>query len=247
MSPDHTLVAVGDEIDPEVRVYDVSTGAVLRTLTHRQLSEEFGVGVPFLDFSPDGSMLVVSDSSGTIVFDTTSWEVTHEIVQPDGEEYLSVAWSPDGEVLAIHAANDAVLLYDLGTRLIRTLAAGPQFQGGQSYDRNGLEFTQDGQYLLVAGGQAANMFDISTGRLIGEPFSNEVLHGASIGHGGRALVTGAQDRIYVWRLDPEEWPDLACLAAGRNMTPDEWEQFGWPDEPYNATCPQWPSGADGGE
>lgn len=36
-----------------------------------------------------------------------------------------------------------------------------------------------------------------------------------------------------------EWPDFACLAAGRNTTPDEWERYGWPDEPYLATCPEW--------
>ncbi len=45
----------------------------------------------------------------------------------------------------------------------------------------------------------------------------------------------------VWNLDLERWPEIACQAAGRNLTIAEWEQYGAAGEPYIATCPQWPS------
>jgi hypothetical protein len=47
----------------------------------------------------------------------------------------------------------------------------------------------------------------------------------------------------IWDLDVDSWPQIACRAVGRNMTIEEWEQHGPKsvDEPYNATCPQWPA------
>lgn len=43
-----------------------------------------------------------------------------------------------------------------------------------------------------------------------------------------------------WNLDDDSWYDVACQAAGRNMTRAEWEQFGPRDAEYRATCPQYP-------
>ncbi len=59
---------------------------------------------------------------------------------------------------------------------------------------------------------------------------------------GRATaVTAVGDEILIWNLNTSGWSDIACRAAGRNMTLAEWEQFGPQDEPYNPTCEQWPS------
>lgn len=38
----------------------------------------------------------------------------------------------------------------------------------------------------------------------------------------------------------ESWADIACRAAGRNMTRSEWELFGPKDTAYRATCPEFP-------
>ena len=50
--------------------------------------------------------------------------------------------------------------------------------------------------------------------------------------------------VVVWDLDPDAWQEQVCESAGRNLSFFEWEQF-FPDEPYRATCPQWPSGLEG--
>ena len=47
-----------------------------------------------------------------------------------------------------------------------------------------------------------------------------------------------------WDVDPDVWQEQACLAAGRNLTVEEWRTFIGADVPYAATCPRWP-GADG--
>jgi hypothetical protein len=53
------------------------------------------------------------------------------------------------------------------------------------------------------------------------------------------LVTFTGDRAYVWDLEVDHWFDLACRAAGRNLTRLEWSANGPRDEPYHRTCSQW--------
>ena len=37
-------------------------------------------------------------------------------------------------------------------------------------------------------------------------------------------------------LDPQSWREMACAAAGRNLTEEEWGRY-FADEPYRDTCP----------
>ena len=238
LSPNRSIVAVGDIFDTAIDIYDVETAELLRTLAE-PLPTDTGSGVWWIEFSPDGTRLVTSNLGGLVVWDTTTWQATHEIIEPEDEGYTSVTFSPDGTELAIGTQEGSVLLYDLGSRDTRLLTTGVAVPRG-IYHENSLEFSDDGRYLIVAG-QTANMIDTGTGQLVGAAFENGGLNTATIAHGGRYLVTGDADRIHVWELRPEKWPDLACRAAGRNMTLAEWERFGPPGEPYHATCDEWPT------
>jgi len=48
-------------------------------------------------------------------------------------------------------------------------------------------------------------------------------------------VAGTEDHLLVWNTDPDTWPDLACRAAGRPLTREEWADF-IGDEPYDPIC-----------
>ena len=52
-----------------------------------------------------------------------------------------------------------------------------------------------------------------------------------------ALATGASDGMMALcqRLFPDEWIDVACARADRNMTKAEWNQYR-PGAPYERTC-----------
>ncbi len=50
--------------------------------------------------------------------------------------------------------------------------------------------------------------------------------------------------VTIWRYEVDTWADLACDAAGRNMTDEEWDLYGPADEEYHVTCPQWPARPD---
>jgi hypothetical protein len=61
------------------------------------------------------------------------------------------------------------------------------------------------------------------------------------GHGltGRGLFNEAT----TWTMDPHDWFDRACRAAGRALTTTEWLEHLGPDEPYRSTCGSEPGGA----
>lgn len=88
----------------------------------------------------------------------------------------------------------------------------------------------------------ADRVHVESGTVLGQRFpTSELTFGPSVGDGGGALVTGTPDHLLVWDLTPGDWADIACRAAGRNMTREEWEQFSWSDEPYRRTCAEWPA------
>ena len=54
------------------------------------------------------------------------------------------------------------------------------------------------------------------------------------------LITGTETSALVWNLDVEQWPAIVCTAAGSNLTPAEWDQWGPTDDDHHAICEQFP-------
>ena len=54
-------------------------------------------------------------------------------------------------------------------------------------------------------------------------------------------VTLADGTLRVYDFDVDRYGEIACQAAGRNMTRQEWELYGPRNETYHATCAQWPA------
>jgi hypothetical protein len=53
------------------------------------------------------------------------------------------------------------------------------------------------------------------------------------------VVTSDGTSILLFDLVTDDWECIACGAVGRNLTREEWEQFG-PDDAYRRTGPQYP-------
>ena len=131
---------------------------------------------------------------------------------------------------------------------------GDPFLGAEGGAHGFAEFNDNDSLMFTMAGGATTMWDVTGRREIGRPFQNqsyEGLFGMTVVHEllppesalGFSLITTTPNQLLAWNLQFETWPDIACEAAGRNLTVGEWERFG-PDEPYEPTCAMWPAGAD---
>jgi hypothetical protein len=41
--------------------------------------------------------------------------------------------------------------------------------------------------------------------------------------------------VILWQVAEEEWRQIACHTAGRNLALEEWQRY-FRDIPYHATC-----------
>ena len=229
---------MGDLIGPQIRLYDVSTAELIGTLAE-PLGQDSPIGVWYVSFSPDGGLFAATASRVLVVWDTDTWEAVHVVEPPEGEIYYGAEFTPDGQKVAVGVASGGVELVDLATGEVSPLATGTENPGGV-YHVNTLEFTEDGEYVIIALA-GVTLVHTESGQSLGLPIPSSEIGWPSIAAGGGYAVTGTEEHLLVWDLDIDSWPDVACLAAGRNMTADEWEQFGPAGEPYQATCPQWPA------
>ena len=124
-SPDgQTIAFMGIGFTGAWTVYSVpANGGPVRPLSHNP----WAMGYP--DWSPDGQRLVFSEvpplsqPRGIYLLDLRSGDVT---VLPGSSSYFFPRWSPDGDsIVAVHAVDQYLYLYDLRSRKWRPLVKTP--------------------------------------------------------------------------------------------------------------------------
>ena len=115
-SPDgKTLANSGNEWDSNIRLWDVQTGKLLKTLKKRTAFEDFeGRDVNSVVFSPDGNMIASGSGNGTIrLWNAHTGEFIKYLVGHT-KSVNSVVFSPNGNRL-ISTGTDGVCLWDVNT------------------------------------------------------------------------------------------------------------------------------------
>jgi dipeptidyl aminopeptidase/acylaminoacyl peptidase len=155
----------------------------------------------------------------------------------DGE-VAAAAYSQDGRwLVTADTTGDLVIREPASLRELRRMSSA----GAAS--RGGFVFSDDGRYLVSNQDGKGRLWDVDSGELIGQPIEGAPAVASAAFPGEPAgFVTADGRHVQVWRFDPPTWLDIACKAAGRNLTRAEWDQYGPRDRPYRATCPQWPAG-----
>jgi len=157
-SPDGRLLASGSN-DDTVKLWDVATGVVVRTLKgHRYASVVLSVA-----FSPDGKVLASGSGDNTV----TLWELAtgqelHTLGSHTDDFFshvYSVAFSPDGKLIASGHSDHTITLWDAATGVVvRTL------EGHTNFVKS-VAFSPDGK-LLASGSQdsTVKLWDVATGQ-----------------------------------------------------------------------------------
>jgi WD40 repeat protein/energy-coupling factor transporter ATP-binding protein EcfA2 len=213
-----------------VEVRDVDSNRVLYS---RMITIERGRGGLF--FSPDSRRLAAPGCCGPRspieVWDARSGK--RELTMAVGGYASSLAFSPDGRLLAAGTDNGKVVLLNAedGERL------GPPIEVGKDVI-DPVSFSPDGRLLAASSNdQTATVWDVASRKRLGTSFPavqgvNPVAYFAP---DGDLVITYLADAVK-WPMDPEKWKRFACEVAGRDLRPAEWEDL-LPDRAYRRTCP----------
>ena len=224
-SDEHTLVSGSD--DQTVRVWDVNTENVLKKLLG------YALLIDSVAFSPDGAFLA-SGSDDRLV---RVWNVKDIHDTPAGEESYnykevkilrghrawvrSVAFSPNGKVLASSGDDQKILLRDARTGEDLTTLSGHTDLVWS------IAFSPDGK-TLVSGSedQTVRLWDVDTGKDLDVLKGHESwVWSVAFSPDGRTLASGSGDKtIRLWDVTTRQ-----CLAILKGHTSRVWSVAFSPD------------------
>ncbi|MGI9658374.1 MAG: WD40 repeat domain-containing protein, partial [Gaiellaceae bacterium] len=209
----------------ELYVFDIDTGEVIARRAH---VADFGSEARF---NADSTRMLTfaPQRLSTTLWDTETWEVVKEFSPLDGDGVVSAVFAPSGELLSVDP-NGTIAVRDPESL---------ETSGSPMVGKTGffISFSPDGTRLWSIGNESMLWdFESRTRIADGFPFM-QYWPGPDSSERG---VTVEDDNILIWNLNTDEWYDVACRAAGRNMTRAEWDEIGPGDAEYQATCPQFP-------
>ncbi|GID30454.1 nSTAND1 domain-containing NTPase [Paractinoplanes brasiliensis] len=227
-SPDGGRIATVS-VDRTVKVWDASTGVVLKTVT-AHAGPVNGVA-----FSPDGRLLATAGHDGTVKL----WDARTgaELAALTGHTswVRSVAFSPDGRIIASAGHDQSIILWGVATHTRLTTIT-----DHSDADFTGTAFSPDGRTLAYTSGEAdIVLWDVqrraATARLTGH---TDRVHAVAFSPDGNTIASAGSDQtLIVQDVNPQRAITQICTATVRNLTPEVWRRY-LPTTPYTDTCPK---------
>jgi WD40 repeat protein len=244
-SPDgQTLAAGGPAYPTKDPSLDQASGRVYlwTTTAPGQLPDsiETRVGRPVagpLNFSPDGSLLIVPlgfDDGAFLSWDTAARAIVRTTPSVDGGIYAADI-SNDGRTLVTSATDGIVRMWDVASGA----AIGTPLTGLEPFP-DSVDMSADASTVVGADDKGnVLLWDVATGTVIAGPFpgpsSQDAVAASFTSLGRSVVVVSATGSAWRWDVDPSDWETRACQLAGRSLTPQEWQEF-LPDRRYDTTC-----------
>jgi WD40 repeat protein/serine/threonine protein kinase len=196
-SPDGEILATADTTG-KVVLWQVSTGLTKLTIQPSFQALIDNVHCMALAYAPDGRTVATVNQLGNWTsWDTLSGEVRSS-VWGNIAEVKALAFSPDGQTLALGMAqlsDDSLCLADVGTGRVRSHLRGHAFWV------TSLAFAPDGRTVLTGSeDRTAKLWDVATGLVLNtfKGHTAAVLAVAFSPDGRRAATAGADGKVILW-------------------------------------------------
>ncbi|RKU28922.1 hypothetical protein C6499_09580 [Candidatus Poribacteria bacterium] len=178
----------------------------------------FGKGsINEIKYSPDGTMLAVATNIGIWIYDTQTSEELN-LISENGFEVSTIAFSPDGRMLASNSNDRSInkrdaagkIIIGVGNRAVRLwdVNSGRQLRMFVGHERyiTCLAFSPDGKTIASGSVSEIRLWDIESGRqlhVLTEPSGG--ITGLAFSPDGKILVGSSLSKIfYLWDVDTGE-------------------------------------------
>jgi WD40 repeat protein len=207
-SPDSRILASGSG---DIRLWNPGDGTLIRTLDKQKLA------IMSLAFSPDGRTLASASDKVRL------WHVANGTLIRNLDGYTarvsdaSLAYSPDGTMLALGTYDKEILLWRLSDgQLWRTMK-------GHTKRVNSVAFSPDGMTLASAGGdQTVRLWRVADGSLL-RTLEHKFVDKVIFSPDGTMLASAGNDGVKLWQVtDGSLRQSLAPgdTVAGITFSPD---------------------------
>ena len=187
--------------------------------------------------SPDGRLAALARGAEIVLLDLSTGEVARrgQVASAQDQLVQALAWTDDARTLA--AGTDDGRLHVVAAETLDPVAPSRLITGGFVTD---LEVAPDGRTMASVGSDGdVTLWDTTTWRPYGQPVTDDRAWGwltfTPDGRHLRVFFEGGE--VVEISVDPDDWVEAACAAAGRNLTAEESAVI-LPERPLGPTCPQ---------
>ncbi|WP_346175041.1 DNA-binding protein [Streptomyces cuspidosporus] len=160
---------------------------------------------------------------------------------PSQDSVYALAYSPDGEQLALGTDSGQVTLWDGDAlRRLGVVSGTLTGEGRETAEPvEALAYSPDGTILAVAGDKGTvRLWDTASSRPLGSALitAGDAVRALSFGKDGRTLlVAGEHVPLQRYAVDPDRATAAVCARAGGGLSRAEWKTY-IPEVPYREVC-----------